>query len=96
MFKDDYRKLSDKITPDARLISDTLAQKRISGKVQTSRVVRWTAVPAGAVASLIIAFMLSVNLSPAFANAMEQIPVFRTLAAAVSFSPSLHCNYRGR
>jgi len=89
MFKEAYCGLSEKITPDAQLIANTLAQKRVSSKVQTSRTVRFVAVPTGAVASLVIAFILSVNLSPAFASAMEQIPGFRTLAAAVSFSPSL-------
>jgi len=89
MFKEDYRRLNEKITPDAHLKSSTLAQKRISRRVQKSRIARFTAVPAGALASLVIAFILSVNLSPAFASAMEQIPVFRNLAAAVSFSPSL-------
>ena len=45
--------------------------------------------PASSVATIFIAFVLLVNLSPGFAMAMEKIPVLRDLSAYVSFSPSL-------
>jgi len=89
MFKDRYIEIYDKVTPDKQLLANTLELKRVSKGYKKRQATRFIAIPAGAAASLLIAFTLLVNLSPAFALAVEPIPVLRELAAVVSFSPSL-------
>ena len=99
MFKGKYSEIYDRVTPDKQLVSDTLELKRVSKGYRTKRTTRFIAIPVGAVASLMISFVLLVNLSPSFAQAVEPIPVLRELAAivnissplreAVDFSPSL-------
>jgi len=86
MFRDDYREIFDKAAPDSQLVADTLALKRVSKGYKSRRTARLIAIPTSAAASLLIAFTLLVNLSPAAALAFEQIPILRELAATVSFS----------
>jgi hypothetical protein len=96
MFKDKYHAIYDQVSPDESLLAATLAldNDRAGQKSkqirQSNRIIRFAAIPAGAVASFVIIFVLMVNLSPDFTLAMEQIPVLRSLAAVVSFSPSLN------
>ena len=92
MFKEKYRAIYDQITPDEQLLADTLAlgsdkttYKTKPGQ-QTKRIARFVAIPAGALASLFIAFTILVNLSPAFALSLESVPVLGELSAFVSFS----------
>ena len=89
MFKDEYRKIYDQVTPDNKLISDTLTLKPVSKTSPLKRISRFTALPVGAVASLFITFTLLVNLSPAFVLALEPIPVLREIAGILNFSPEL-------
>ena len=92
MFKEKYRAIYDHITPDERLLADTLALGSDKTKyitkagLQKKRIYRIITIPAGAIASLFIAFTLIVNLSPAFALALEDVPVLGGLSAFVSFS----------
>ena len=53
------------------------------------RRLRLFGVPAGSLAACFIAFVLLVNLFPPFARACGTVPVLRTLAQAVAWSPSL-------
>jgi len=87
MFKDNYREIYDQVTPDKQLISATLELKRVSQTNKPKRSIKFITVPVGAVASVLIAFTLLVNLSPAFAHAVEPIPVLREIAVIVNFSP---------
>jgi hypothetical protein len=99
MFKDKYKAIYDRVLPDEKLLADMLALSRESTKQRKkpNRSFRFIAVPAGALVSLLLTFALVVNLSPAFALALEHIPILRELSAivslplkdTVSFSPSL-------
>jgi len=88
MFKDKYTAIYDQVKPDEKLLADTLSMSRTTRK-QRNPFGRIVALPVGAVASLLIVFTLMVNLSPAFAQGIEQLPLLGRLGEVVSFSPSL-------
>jgi len=85
MFKEKYRAIYDQIKPGERLLSDTLALGQDNNKRKPKWALRFIAVPAGAIASLFIAFTLLVNLSFAFAQTVEGVPILGGLSAFVSF-----------
>ena len=62
-------------------------QARVASKKK--RWQKFIAIPTGSLCACIILFVLLVNSTPAFARAMGNIPVLRTLAKFVAFSPSL-------
>ena len=92
MFKEKYREIYDQITPDERLLADTLtlgsdkSMYKTKPRQQMKRIYRITAIPTGALVSLFIAFVFMVNLSLTFAMALEDVPVLGELSALVSFS----------
>ncbi|MCL2079612.1 MAG: DUF4179 domain-containing protein [Oscillospiraceae bacterium] len=89
MFKEKYCAIYDQITPNPNLLANIHTEGGILNKQKAKRFRRLVALPAGSVLSLFIAFILAVNLSPAFAQELSKVPVLDDLAAAVSFSPSL-------
>ncbi|MDR2599178.1 MAG: DUF4179 domain-containing protein [Oscillospiraceae bacterium] len=89
MFKENYKIIYDQITPEESLISDALARERLSKSSERKRVNYSIVIPACVVASLLVAFILMVNLSSAVVQALAQVPLLRELTAVVSFSPSL-------
>jgi len=95
MFKEEYSAIYDTVTPDMKLLSDTLALNGKKIKQKPKKVYRFITIPIGVLASLMVVFILTVNLSPVFAHALEQIPVLNKLAAILTFSPELkeYVNY---
>lgn len=62
---------------------------RAEAKQKKSRCRRAVFAPLGSVAAILVAFALTVNLSPNFAQAVSEIPILSKLAEFVSLSPSL-------
>ena len=88
MFKEQYRAIYDQVRPDSGLISESalsLAKKRR----QANRLRRLSAITVASVVSLVITFVLLVNLSLPFAIAMQQIPIMRGFVGVVALSPSI-------
>jgi len=80
--------LKQELTSTPPELEDVLA--RAQERANKRKTVRNCLVmPLGTIAAMFILFVGMVNLSPAMASAMAQIPGLRQLTIAVSFSPSL-------
>lgn len=76
-----YRKLTDRVHPSAELKAYTKHQMRKARGVQ--RTMKWLK-PIGAVAAVVLVFGASVNLSPAFAESVQDIPVVGNIARVLT------------
>ena len=72
--------------PDAL---DGTVERAMRRKNQKKKLGRIFGIPAGSLAACLLGFMLLVNLFPPFAYACGRIPMLKTLAQAVAWSPSL-------
>jgi hypothetical protein len=70
-------------------VMDDMLSKAFEREKRRNIIRNRIAIPLSTAAAICIIFTSIVNISPAFASAMEHVPVLRTLAEAVSFSPSL-------
>ena len=84
---EEYKALLQELEPTPAALEGTA--KRALRRRRRDRRLRLFGVPAGSLAACFIAFVLLVNLFPPFARACGTVPVLRTLAQAVAWSPSL-------
>ena len=84
---EEYKALLQELEPTPAALEGTA--KRALRRRRRDRRLRLFGVPAGSLAACFVAFVLLVNLFPPFARACGTVPVLRTLAQAVAWSPSL-------
>lgn len=84
---DEYKKLMLELINTPTELTYTLT--RVKARKIKNLVRKWITIPIYSFVSIVLVFILMVNISPTFAEACEKIPFLEDLVTAVKFSPSL-------
>ena len=82
--EEEYRRQYHRNHPSEKLVEQTKRRMRKARGVENQ--MKWLRV-AGAAAAVVVVFGVSVNVSPAFAQAVDEIPVVGDIAACSPCAP---------
>ncbi len=82
MFKDHYKEAFKDISPSNELVQKVIENTSRKGKETRKNIMKSITISA---AAIVLIFIASINISPAFANSLDEIPVLGSITKVLSF-----------